>query len=104
MPAVKKTKRSMGSLGLEPKAKRQALNQIRTAIGHAQGIDKMIEQERYCIDILKQIAAVQASLSKVAHFISESHMKHCVVGAIEHGQGESKVRELMETLKYLKHF
>lgn len=95
---------SEGSLGLEPAMKKQVSNRIRTVIGHAQGIDKMIEEERYCIDILKQIAAVQASLSKVAHAISESHMKHCVVAAVEQGQGEEKIEELMETLKYLKHF
>ncbi len=93
-----------GSLGLEPDTKKKILNQIRTVTGHTQGIDKMIEDERYCIDILKQIAAVQSSLSKVAHLISENHMKHCIAAAIEQGQGDEKVEELMETLKYLKHF
>jgi len=96
--------RPRGSLGAEPDVKKRARNQIRTVIGHAQGIEKMIEQDRYCIDILKQIAAVQASLSKVAHLISESHMKHCVAQALEHGKGEEKIKELMETFKYLKHF
>lgn len=93
-----------GSLGLEPTLKKQALNQIRTVVGHAQAIDRMIEEQRYCIDILKQIAAVQSSLSKVARLISESHMKHCVVQAVAHGGGDKKIQELMETLKYLKHF
>jgi len=93
-----------GSLEAEPDTKKRAHNQIRTVIGHTQGIDRMIEENRYCIDILKQIAAVQASLSKVAHLISESHMKHCVAQALEHGEGEEKIKELMETLKYLKHF
>jgi DNA-binding FrmR family transcriptional regulator len=93
-----------GSLTSEPELKKKLLNRVRTVIGHAQGIEKMIAEDRYCIDILKQIAAVQASLSKVAHGISESHMKHCVAAAVEHGQGEEKIEELMETLKYLKHF
>lgn len=93
-----------GSLGLEPKVKKKILNQIKTVTGHTHGIDKMIEEERYCIDILKQIAAVQASLSKVAHLISENHMKHCIAAAIEKGEGDEKMKELMETLKYLKHF
>jgi len=93
-----------GSLTLEPELKRQLLNRIKTAIGHAQGVQKMIEDDRYCIDILKQIAAVQASLSKVAHGVSESHMKHCVADAVQHGRGDARIEELMETLKYLKHF
>jgi len=47
---------------------------------------------------------VQASLSKVAHALADSHMKHCVHDAITQGTGETKVDELLETLKYLKHF
>lgn len=95
---------SKNRLSLESQAKKRALNQVRTIVGHAQGIEKMIDEGRYCIDILKQIAAVQSSLSKVARSISESHMKHCVSAAIEQGQGEEKIEELMETLKYLKYF
>jgi len=64
----------------------------------------MVEGEQYCIDILKQIAAVQASLSKVAYALADSHMKHCVHDAIAAGKGETKVDEMLETLKYLKHF
>jgi len=60
--------------------------------------------EQYCINSLKQITAVQASLSKVAYALADSHMKHCVRGAIEARKGEPKVDELLETLKYLKHF
>lgn len=91
-----------GSLAAHPHAKREAAQIMRTVVGHAQGIERMIEEERYCIDILKQIAAVQALLAKLADIISESHMKHCVRLAIEEGHGEEKVAELMETLKYLR--
>ena len=93
-----------GALGLAPEVQKRARNQIRTVAGHAQAIDRMIEEGRYCIDILKQIAAVQSSLSKVARLISESHMRHCVAEAVAQGDGDEKIGELMETLKYLKHF
>jgi len=91
-----------GSLAAHPQTKHDAAQIMRTVVGHVQGIERMIEGERYCIDILKQIAAVQALLAKLADIISESHMKHCVRLAIEEGHGEEKIAELMETLKYLR--
>jgi len=93
-----------GSLGFEPKLKETILQRLRTAVGHLSAVERMVEGEEYCTDILKQIAAVQASLSKVAYALSDAHMKHCVREAIEEGKGEEKVEEMLEILKYLKHF
>lgn len=93
-----------GSLAKEVNLKASIKQRLRTAVGHLSAVERMVEGEQYCIDILKQIAAVQASLSKVAHALADSHMKHCVREAIEASKGEAKVDELLETLKYLKHF
>lgn len=93
-----------GSLAKETNLKATIKQRLRTAVGHLSAVERMVEGEQYCIDILKQIAAVQASLSKVAYALSDAHMKHCVREAIEAGKGEAKVDELLETLKYLKHF
>jgi len=100
----KRAKPEKGSLAALPQAKRQIQLLIRTITGHVNGIAKMIDEERYCIDILKQITAVQALLSKLGYTLSESHMKHCVRQAVleGQGQGEEKIDELMETLKYLR--
>lgn len=91
-----------GSLRSLPHEKTEALNRIRTVIGHTKGIEKMIEDERYCIDILKQIAAVQSSLSKLANLLTKDHMRVCVAEAIREGKGENKIDELVEVLKYLR--
>ncbi len=91
-----------GSLKSLPHEKKEALNRIRTVIGHVKGIEKMIEDERYCIDILKQIAAVQSSLSKLANLLTKDHMRVCVSEAIKEGKGEAKIDELVEVLKYLR--
>ena len=91
-----------GSLQNLPKEKDEALNRIRTVIGHTKGIEKMIEEERYCIDILKQIAAVQSSLSRLANLLTRDHMRVCVTEAIKEGEGEDKIDELVEVLKYLR--
>jgi len=93
-----------GSLAKEAALKASIRQRLRTASGHLAAVERMVEQDQYCIDILKQISAVQASLSKVAYALSDAHMQHCVRQAIAEGQGEQKVEELLETLKYLKHF
>jgi len=91
-----------GSLAVFPKVKQEALRRMKTVIGHVQGIDKMIEGERYCVDILKQIAAVQAQLSQISHLLLKSHMKACMADAMHTGHGDEMVDELMEILKYLR--
>lgn len=91
-----------GSLEELPHEKEEALTRIRTVIGHAKGIEKMIEDERYCIDTLKQIAAVQSSLTKLSHLLTKDHMRVCVSEAIRDGSGDEKIDELIGALKYLR--
>ncbi len=93
-----------GSLAEDPGLKRTIRQRLRTAIGHLAAVERMVEEERYCVDILKQLSAVQASLSKIAYAIADSHMNHCVRDAIEEGKGEEKIEEMLEILKYLRHF
>jgi DNA-binding FrmR family transcriptional regulator len=101
---IERARPKKGSLAASPQAKRETQLLIRTITGHVTGIAKMIDEERYCIDILKQITAIQALLSKLGYVLSESHMKHCVRKSTLVGeqQAEEKIDELMETLKYLR--
>ncbi len=62
--------------------------------GQVRGIDRMVEQDRYCIDVLTQISAVQAALDKVALGLLDDHTAHCVMGAQE-GSRDEKAAELM---------
>lgn len=95
---------TMGRGGLQhlPEIKREALRRMRTVNGHVAGIQEMIEAERYCVEILKQIAAVQASLSQIAQILTKGHMETCLTEAIQSGHGAEKIDELMEVFKYLK--
>ncbi len=93
-----------GSLAHEPELKKAIKQRLHTAVGHLAAVERMVDDEQYCIDILKQIAAVQSSLSKVAFALADSHMKHCVREAIDAGKGQAKIDELLDALKYLKHF
>ena len=69
--------------------------------GQVRGIERMVEDERYCIDILTQIAAATTALESVAFKILDEHVSHCVAGALESGDAEvaaEKSRELLEAV------
>ena len=93
-----------GSLNLEPETQAELSRRLRSASGHLGAVERMVERGEYCIEILKQIAAVQAALSKVAHSVASVHMKHCVRESMLADGGEDRIDELMEALRYLKHF
>ncbi|MFD2830616.1 metal-sensing transcriptional repressor [Corticicoccus populi] len=67
--------------------------------GQVRGVEKMIEEERYCVDILIQISAIQSALKNVGYGVTERHMKHCVKDAIANGDGDESIEELMAVLK-----
>lgn len=83
----------------EEKAK--ALQALKTSKGQIEGIIKMIEDGRYCIDISNQIVAVQALLKKANMLILKQHLNHCVKDAFLHDSGEEKVDEIIELLTKL---
>jgi CsoR family transcriptional regulator, copper-sensing transcriptional repressor len=74
--------------------KDQLLNRLKRIKGQVGGIEGMVDDERYCIDVLTQIAAVQAALDKVALGLMDDHARHCVMGAAKDDQPE-KTEELM---------
>ena len=66
--------------------------------GQVKGISKMIAEDRYCIDILTQIAAAKSALNKVGMIIMRDHMDFCVTSAIKDGKGKESIRELMKVM------
>ncbi len=79
--------------------KKQLDRLMNTAKGQLNGISKMIEEDRYCIDISTQIMAVQAILGKVNREILKAHLNHCVKEAMIEGKGEEKIDEIMHILE-----
>ena len=76
------------------------LKRVRRIEGQVRGIEKMVDDDRYCIDIVTQVTAIQAALDKVALELLEDHAQHCVVGAEASQQGE-RTEELMGAVKRL---
>ena len=75
-------------------SKDQLLARLRRIEGQVRGIERMVVDDRYCIDVLTQISAVQAALDKVALGLIDEHTRHCVMGATKDDQPE-KTEELM---------
>jgi len=71
---------------------------LRKTGGQIIGIEKMVDEGRYCVDVLQQISAARAALNKVALMILESHTKSCVVTAIRENRTENTVEELIEII------
>lgn len=69
--------------------------------GQIEGIEKMVEDKRYCIEVLQQIGAVRSALYQVGLLVLESHSRSCVVDAIRKGKEEDAISELMGVFKAL---
>jgi len=80
--------------------RRSALNRLKTVRGHLDAVIGMVEEERYCPDIMKQVSALQGSLEKVNRVLLQNHVETCVLHAVAEGRSEEIVDELMETLRY----
>jgi DNA-binding FrmR family transcriptional regulator len=80
--------------------KTSALNRLKTVRGHLNAVIDMVEDEKYCPDIMKQVSALQGSLEKVNRVLLQNHVETCVVRAVEEGRSAVIVDELLETLRY----
>jgi DNA-binding FrmR family transcriptional regulator len=78
--------------------KEALLKRLKRIEGQVRGLQNMIEEERYCIDILTQISAAQAAIDKVALALLDEHTRHCVVGAETPEAREEKTEEMMEAV------
>jgi len=76
------------------------LKRLRRIEGQVRGVERMVEENRYCIDVVTQVTAIQAALDKVALELLTDHAAHCVVGA-EAGEQQERTEELMGAVKRL---
>ena len=80
--------------------KEALLRRLRRIEGQVRGVERMVEEERYCIDVVTQITAIEAALDKVALGLLEDHAQHCVIGGGADHQ-EERTSELMSAVRRL---
>ena len=81
------------------KDKSSLLTRMKKIEGQANGIRRMIEEDRYCIDIVQQLSALSAAADEISLLILQGHIEGCVADAIREQHGEGHIKELMETLR-----
>lgn len=75
-------------------------NRLRRIEGQVRGLQRMVEEDAYCVDILTQVAAVQTALEQVAVRVLDGHVRHCVADAVAEGsEAEAKLDELMAAVE-----
>ena len=84
---------------MQQETKAQVTKRLRRIEGQVRGLSRMVEDDRYCIDIVTQLSAVRAALRKVEEEVLRDHVAHCVEGAITSGnraEQRKKIAELMD--------
>lgn len=86
-------------MSITPETKLVITKRLARAIGHLSAVQKMVEDEKYCIDVLNQMKAVQAALDRTAQLMLKQHLNTCVVEAVKADDSERVMEELWQLLR-----
>jgi DNA-binding FrmR family transcriptional regulator len=101
MPASKSRKGSAAAKRVVQPHKTALLNRLNRIEGQVRGITRMVDEDRYCVDVLTQIAAVKSALDAVSLQLLKDHTHGCVQGAIQSGNGDDAIDELLQVVRKL---
>ncbi len=90
------------AVGVDPALKRSVQNRLKRIEGQVRGLQRMVEEERYCTDVVTQVASVQEALRSVSRALLQNHLRHCATQAIRSGdpdQAEAMYRELLQLME-----
>ncbi len=86
------------AVGVDPEIKRSVQNRLRRIEGQVRGLQRMVEEERYCAEVITQVASVQEALRSTARSLLQNHLRHCATAALRSGdpaQAEAMYEELL---------
>jgi DNA-binding FrmR family transcriptional regulator len=88
-------------VAVDPEIKRTVLNRLRRIEGQMRGLQRMVDEERYCADVITQIASVQEALRSTARSVLQNHLRHCATAAFQSGdrsRAEAMYTELLDLM------
>ena len=85
---------------MQPHHRQSVLNRLKTARGHLDAVVRMVDQDAYCPEVMKQLSAVQGSLERASRLVLRNHLETCVAAAMQAGRTEEIVDELMDALRF----
>jgi DNA-binding FrmR family transcriptional regulator len=80
--------------------RRSLINGLRSARGHLDAVLRMVDEDAYCLDVMKQLSAVQGQLERANRLVLRNHLETCVAAAMAAGRTEEIVEELMQALRF----
>lgn len=86
------------AVGVDPEVKVRNLRRLKRIEGQVRGLQRMVEEERYCADILTQLSSVQEALRAVGRELMRNHLKHCATAAIRSGDADPMYDELIDLM------
>ena len=81
---------------MEAKTRDQVIRRLRSIQGHVKGIEKMVQEDQYCVDVMRQVIATQAAMAKLNELILESHLNTCVIQAVRGNDPRAREKVLEE--------
>jgi DNA-binding FrmR family transcriptional regulator len=84
---------------MDAETKQQALGRLRRIVGQIQGVQRMVEEEKYCVDILLQISAVQGALEQVSKILMTRHIESCVQDSLRAGSERERSQKIDELVR-----
>lgn len=83
---------------MDDQTKKQITRRLASVAGHVKGIERMVDEDTYCIDVIKQIQAVQSALNKVSTLMLDNHLRTCVTTAIQDDDPDEREQMLQEVV------
>ena len=81
---------------MEAKTRDQVIRRLRSIQGHVKGIEKMVQEDQYCVDVMRQVIATQAAMAKLNELILENHLNTCVIEAVRGNDPRAREKVLGE--------
>ena len=88
---------------MDDQTKAGVIRRLQSAEGHVRGIQRMIEEDKYCIEVIKQVEAVQAAMGRINEIILDQHLRTCVTTAIRGDEPERREAVISEILEVFRH-
>ena len=89
---------------MKEEARKKVLMRLKKVAGQVTGIQRMVEEDRYCVDVLHQVAAVEGALDRIGHLLLTTHVETCVVNAFETGNPRERQQKLDELMGVFSRF
>jgi DNA-binding FrmR family transcriptional regulator len=84
---------------MDPETKQRALARLRRIQGQIQGVQRMVDEDKYCVDIMLQISAIQGALDQVSKILMARHIESCVLDSVKAGTQKKRARKVEELIQ-----